>query len=81
METMNKKKLLEQKEWQYYIYEEDGHITVSVPIARPTPGFDIMYILNESEKEEYLHTGIKALEDRIEDMKVNFSNYEMNSWR
>ena len=78
---MNEKKLLEQKEWQYYIYEEDSRIVLSVPIAKPAPGFDIVYTLNESEKEKYRHIGIKALEDRIEDMKVNFSNYEMNSWR
>ncbi|HCA09394.1 MAG TPA: hypothetical protein DEO71_19625 [Chryseobacterium sp.] len=80
-ESMNGKKVLEQKEWQYYIYEEDGRIVLSVPIAKPAPGFDIVYTLNEFEKEKYRHNGIKALEDRIEDMKVNFSNYEMNSWR
>lgn len=80
-ERMNGKKLLEQKEWQYYIYEEDSRMIVSVPIASPAPGFDILYTLNESEKEKYRQTGIKALEDRIEDMKVNFSNYEMNSRR
>ncbi|PIF46495.1 hypothetical protein CLU96_3533 [Chryseobacterium sp. 52] len=78
---MNEKKLLEKKEWEYYIFEEDHHITLSVPILSPAPGFDVVYTLNESEKEKYEHTGIKALEDRIEDMKVNFSNYEMNSWR
>ncbi|KFF10361.1 hypothetical protein N6B72_17540 [Chryseobacterium soli] len=78
---MNEKKLLEKKEWEYYIFEEDRHIIVSVPISRPAPGFDVIYILNESEKEKYGHTGIKALKDRIEDMNVNFSNYEMNSWR
>ena len=78
---MKEKKVLEQKEWQYYMYEEDSCIILSVPIASPAPGFDIVYTLNESEEEKYRHTGIKALEDRIEDMKVNFSNYEMNSWR
>lgn len=78
---MNKKKLLEKKEWEYYVFEEDSNIELSVPIPNPSPGFDIIYILDESEKEMYLHTGIKALEDRIEDMKNNFSNYKMNSWR
>lgn len=78
---MNKKKLLEKKDWKYYVFEEDGNIELSVPIPNPSPGFDIIYILNESEKEMYLHTGIQALEDRIEDMKINFSNYKMNSWR
>ncbi len=76
-----KKKLLEQKEWEYYVYEENDTIELSIPIPKPTPGFDIIYTLNASEKEEYLNAGIKALEDRIEDMKINFSNYKMNSWR
>lgn len=75
------KKLLEKKDWEYYVSEENNTIELSVPIPKPTPGFDIIYILNESEKEKYLNTGIKALEERIEDMKINFSNYKMNSWR
>jgi hypothetical protein len=54
---------------------------LSVPIPKPSPGFDITHILTRLEKEQYLHIGIKALEDRIQDMKVNFSNYKMNSWR
>lgn len=78
---MNEKKVLEKKEWNYYVFENDGHIGLSIPIAEPAPGFDILYALNESEKEEYLRIGMKALEDRMEDMKVNFSNYQMNSWR
>jgi hypothetical protein len=75
------KKLLEQKEWEYYVYEENDTIELSIPIPKPAHGFDIIYILNDSEKKEYLNTGIKALEDRMEDMKINFSNYKMNSWR
>lgn len=76
-----RKKLLEKKDWNYYVYEEGGNIQLSVPIPKPTPGFDILYTLNESEKEKYLQIGVKALEDRIEDMNVNFTKYEMNSWR
>lgn len=76
-----KRKLLEKKEWEYYVYEEDNTIELSIPIAKPTPGFDIIYTLNASEREKYLSAGIKVLEDRIEDMKINFSNYEMNAWR
>lgn len=78
---MNKRKLLEEKEWEYYVFEENDTIQLSVPIPTPTPGFDIIYTLNDSEREKYLHTGIKALEERIQDMKVNFSDYTMNSWR
>jgi hypothetical protein len=78
---MNKRRLLEKKEWEYYVFEENNTIELSVPIPKPSPGFDILHILNGIEKEKYLHIGIKALEDRIQDMKVNFSNYTMNSWR
>lgn len=78
---MNTKKLLEKKEWEYSIFEEHNTITLSVPIAHPIPGFDVNYTLSKSEKEKYLRTGIKSLEKRIEDMKINFSDYEMNSWR
>lgn len=78
---MNTRKLLEEKEWQYSVFEVGNTIKLSIPIAKPNPGFDILYTLSESEKESYLTIGIKALENRIEDMKVNFSNYEMNSWR
>lgn len=78
---MNKRRLLEKKEWEYYVFEENDTIELSVPIPKPSPGFDILHILNGIEKEKYLHIGIKALEDRIQDMKVNFSNYTMNSWR
>lgn len=78
---MNGKKLLEKKDWHYYIYEDNSHMILYVPIGKPAPGFDVVYTLNESEKETYLQKGIKALEERIEDMKGNFLNYEMNSWR
>lgn len=78
---MNIKKELEKKDWHYYVYEENNIITLSVPTPKPAPGFDVIYILNEYEKEKYLEIGIKALEERIEDMKVNFYDYQMNSWR
>ncbi len=78
---MNKRKLIEKKDWEYYISEENGTVELSVPIPKPSPGFDIIHILNGFEKEKYLHIGIKALEDRIQDMKINFSNYKMNSWK
>ena len=78
---MKEKKLLEKKDWHYYVYAVADSIELSIPIPQPAPGFDISYTLNESEKEAYLNSGIKALEERIEDMKANFSNYKMNSWR
>ncbi|WP_042722707.1 hypothetical protein [Flavobacterium sp. B17] len=78
---MNNNKVLEKKDWEYYLFEEENNIKLSVPIPKPTPGFDIIYTLDEYEKENYLRKGIIALKDRIEDMNVNFSNYEMNSWR
>lgn len=78
---MKEKKLLEKKDWNYYVYKIEDTIELSIPIPKPTPGFDIIYTLSESEKEKYLNEGIKALDERIEDMKTNFSNYKMNSWR
>jgi hypothetical protein len=41
----------------------------------------LFIILNEYEKEKYLEIGIKALKERIEDMNMNFYDYQMNSWR
>ncbi|SDJ08982.1 hypothetical protein [Chryseobacterium jejuense] len=41
---MNKKKLLEKKDWKYSVFEEDGNIELSVPIPNPSPGFDIVSI-------------------------------------
>ncbi|WP_234109219.1 MULTISPECIES: hypothetical protein [Chryseobacterium] len=78
---MNAKKLVEKKDWNYYVYQDGNIILLSVPIPKPAPGFDVLYTLTEAEKENYLRIGIEALENRIEDMKINFSNYKMNSWR
>lgn len=78
---MAKRTLLEKKEWEYYIYEIEDAIELSVPISNPAPGFDIIYVLNDFEKNEYLSKGVKALKDRINDMETNFSNYKMVSWR
>ena len=78
---MHQRKLIEQKEWAYYVYAKDNAIELSIPIPTPAPGFDIVYTLSESEKEAYLKTGIQALENRIKDMNINYTTYEMHSWR
>ena len=78
---MNAIKLVEKKDWNYSIYEEGNTILLSVTIPKPAPGFNILYTLTKAEKEHYLSAGIKSFENRIEDMKINFSNYKMNSWR
>ncbi len=75
------KKLLEKKDWEYYIFEQNDILELLVTIEKPNPGLDIIYQLNESEKENYLKMGIKTLEDRIKDMKENFSRYKVNAWR
>lgn len=75
------RKLIEKKEWEYDVFEEDNIIKLSIPLAKPNPGFDVIYTLSESEKENYLSTGIKSLENRIKDMTTNFSSYEINSWK
>ncbi len=78
---MSAKKLIENKDWNYCVYEDDNTILLSVPIPKPTPGFDVLHTLTDSEKEYYLSNGIQSLENRIEDMNTNYSNYEMISWR
>lgn len=75
------RKEIESKEWQYYIFEKGKDIELSVPIAKPTPGFDVIHTLNEKEKSDYLSQGVTILKERISDMKKNFSKYKMNSWR
>jgi len=62
---MTTKKLLEKKDWNYYVYEDDHTIQLSVPIPKPTPGFDVLHTLNESEKEQYLNKGITTLESSM----------------
>lgn len=78
---MNTRKILEEKAWQYTVFETGTTIRLSVPIPQPAPGFDVFYTLNAAEKEHYLEAGIQALEDRIADMKVHYTTYEMVSWR
>lgn len=78
---MTTKKLLEKKDRNYYVYEDDHTIQLSVPIPKPTPGFDVLHTLNESEKEAYLKIGIQALESRIADMNRSYTAYAMHSWR
>ena len=62
-------------------YDKDNTIELTVPIPAPAPGFDIVYILSEPEKEAYVKTGIKALESRIADMGSNYTAYTMYPWR
>ncbi|WP_294282784.1 hypothetical protein [uncultured Chryseobacterium sp.] len=78
---MNNKKLLEKKDWEYYIFQQNDILELLVTVEKPNPGLDIIHQLNTSEKENYLKMGIQALEDRIKDMKENFSWYKVNSWR
>lgn len=73
--------LLEKKEWEYYIYKIEDTIELSIPIAIPAPGFDIIHVLSDLEKKEYFTKGVKVLEERINDMETNSSNYKMISWR
>lgn len=75
------KKLLEKKDWEYYIFEQNDILELLVTVEKPNPGLDIIYQLDESEKEKYLKMGIQTLEDRIKDMKKNFSRYKVNAWR
>ncbi len=75
------KKLIEKKEWQYYLYEDENVYELKVPLPKPAPGFDVLYLLSNEEKEAYLTNGIQSLIERIKDMKENHSNYKLQSWR
>ena len=44
-------------------------------------GIDILHKLNKTETSDYLNKGINALKERIEDMKKNYNNYKITSWR
>ncbi len=81
IDRVNDKKILEKKEWEYYVFEHDDNIQLSVPVIWSKLGFDVLYTLSVSEKEDYLHRGIEALEGRIGDMRINALQYEMNSWK
>lgn len=78
---MNNKKLLEKKDWEYYIFKQNDILKLLVTVEKPNPGLDIIYQLDELEKENYLKIGIQALADRIKDMKENFNRYKVNAWR
>lgn len=75
------RKEIESKEWQYYLFEKEDDIELSIPVAKPTPGFDVIHVLTKAEKEKYLITGVETLQIRMNDMKKNPSNYKMISWR
>ena len=78
---MSTSKLIEKKEWEYYIYEMGGQIELSICIASPSPGFDVKYVLNEDEIKQYKANGVTALQDRIADMELNYTKYRMICWR
>ena len=73
---------IERNGWNYTMIElDDGSYQMHVPLAEPAPGFDIIHILTEQEKSGYIKHGGESLSDRIADMKVNYRNYKMFSWR
>jgi hypothetical protein len=57
----NDKKILERKEYEYDVLELDGNIILSVPTIYSKQALDVIYRLNESEKENYLRRGITTL--------------------
>ena len=75
------RKLIEKEEWNFYIYDVGDSLEVSVPIGSPAPGFDVIHILTEREKQQYQIEGKISLADRIQDMKDNSRKYKLISWR
>ena len=78
---MGNKKVIENKGLEYMVFEEEGAIEISVSIPKPFPGFDVRYLLNDKEKQQYKTLGIAALQDRMADMRKNYTQYNMISWR
>lgn len=81
IEMANDKKILERKEYEYDVLELDGNIILSVPTIYSKQAFDVIYRLNESEKENYLRRGITTLKERMGDMRTNAVKYEMKPWK
>lgn len=44
-------------------------------------GIDIRHIMNNEETLAYLKNGINEVKERMTDMKENYQNYKVNSWR
>ncbi|NVK10355.1 MAG: hypothetical protein HWD89_14990 [Tenacibaculum sp.] len=74
--------LIEKREWYHYIFKKSNEeYEILVPISEPKPGFDVIYKLTKEELDDYLLNGICTLEDRIQDMRENYLNYMIVSWR
>lgn len=78
---MINRKLIQKKDWNYYIYEVECDYELLVPIPNPAPGFDVKYILSQEEKNNFIASGVVALEDRINDMRKNYVDYTLAPWR
>lgn len=76
------KKLVDDRGFRYKLYQhEDGQFELCIPIPKPAPGYDVLHFPDEAEMQEYETHGPDAFDKRIADMKVNYRNYKMNSWR
>ncbi len=42
---MNNKKLLEKKDWEYYIFKQNDILELLVTVEKPNPGLDIIPII------------------------------------
>ena len=75
------KRLIEKEDWKFYLYETENGIELNVPIGEPAPGFDVIHFLTEDEVRIFNEKGVKSLEKRIENMREEFTKYQLNSWR
>jgi len=78
----NKRSTIEYEPHKYSVAKyPDGTFELTTIRHDIGIGIDIRYIMNEQESLEYLDKGIDKFKERIADMKANFKNYKVNSWR
>ncbi len=74
-------KLVEKKDWEYYIYQLKDGYELLVPTPSPAPGVDIIHVLTQEERRRYIEEGKDVLKDRIKDTLNNMHAYKVNAWR
>jgi hypothetical protein len=73
--------IIDSEPFKYQVYKNPD-LSYEISICKPVAlGIDIYHKLTKQEEVEYLKNGIKALQNRIEDMDGNYNKYKVVSWR
>lgn len=74
--------IIDGKNYEFLIQKSpNGILLLSVSIPDIGVGIDVKYTLNNKETDSYYNKGISILENRMNDMRINHSNYRTTSWR